>query len=145
MKFVIPFLAVCIALAPIKLSAHCQLPCGIYHDDLKFAQLDECIQTIKKAIDEIKANGGGSALENNQLVRSVNLKDEYADKIAHMMSFYFLQQRMSSSEKNFAPMLCKAFEILKMSAQVKSSVDVTLVNELQSSIASFKKLYKHID
>lgn len=130
-----------VSLSPFYLSAHCQLPCGIYHDDLRFAMLDEDIETINKAITEIKNNSDGSAEDNNQLVRAVNLKDEYADEIAHTMSFYFLQQRITSEHKNFTELLNSSYKILQFSAKIKSSLDGTLVEKLSQEIANFKKLY----
>ena len=137
------FLALLIALCfPFCLGAHCQLPCGIYHDDLRFAMLEEDIQTLNKAIAEIKSNGGGTPLQNNQMVRSVNLKDEYADKIAHTLTFYFLQQRLNEQQKNFQPMLGSSFKILKLAAQVKASVNDDLVNQLSAEIENFKALYR---
>lgn len=126
---------------PIYLTAHCQLPCGIYHDDLRFASLEEDIQTLNKAIAEIKKNNGSSAEEKNQLVRSVNLKDQYADKIAHTMTFYFLQQRLKPEQKNLTSLLNSAFNILQLAVKVKASVDSNLVSSLNEEIANFKALY----
>lgn len=131
-----------VLLAPCYLCTHCQLPCGIYHDDLRFASLEEDVQTLSKAIVEIKANGGGSPLENNQLVRSVNLKDEYSDKIAQTITFYFLQQRLTPNQENLDPLLRSAFNILVLARKVKASVDPNLISQLQEQITQFKKLYK---
>lgn len=142
MKRLLAFVVVSVLTTTCSLSAHCQLPCGIYHDDLRFAFLEEDLQTINKAVAEIKANGGGSPIENNQLVRSVNLKDEYADKIAQTITFYFLQQRLNPNQDNFDPLLRSAFNILVLARKVKASVDTDLVNQLQEQIAQFKKLYK---
>ena len=128
-------------LFPISLAAHCQLPCGIYHDDLRFAALEEDIQTLNKAIAVIGASSISAAEGKNQLVRSVNLKDEYADKIAHTMVFYFLQQRLSPNQKNLTELLNSAFNILQLSAKVKASVDSSLVSSLSQEIANFKCLY----
>lgn len=134
--------AIALILAPISLQAHCQLPCGIYHDGLQFQLLDESIETLNKAIAEINSNSGKTTpLENNQLVRSVNLKDQYADKIAESMSFYFLQQRLKPGQNNLGALLNSAFTILQLSAKVKSTVDANLVSQLNQEIANFKSLY----
>lgn len=138
-------LFVVLGLVPFTLSAHCQLPCGIYHDDLRFASLEEDVQTLYKAIAEIKANSTGSLEGNNQLVRSVNLKDEYADKIVHTMTFYFLQQRLKPGQKNLGSMLNSSFIILQLSAQIKASIEASLVDKLSQEITKFKELYKQID
>jgi len=145
MKLLLTIVVMSLSAMSIPLNAHCQLPCGIYHDDLRFASLEEDIQTLNKAIAEIKANSTGSPEGNNQLVRSVNLKDEYADKIAHVMTFYFLQQRLKPGQKNLAPLLHSSFIILQLSAQLKASIDTGLVDALSEQIANFKKLYNQKD
>ena len=134
-------LLVTLMFCPIYLAAHCQLPCGIYHDDLRFASLEEDIQTLNKAVAEIQKNSSSSAEERNQLVRSVNLKDQYADKIAHTMTFYFIQQRLKPDQKNLTSLLNSAFNILQLTAKVKASVDSDLVSSLSREIANFKTLF----
>ena len=51
--------------------AHCQVPCGIYGDQLRFEQLLEDTKTISKAqgqINELAADAK-SGQDSNQLVR----------------------------------------------------------------------------
>lgn len=143
MKKLLPLLL--LIFCPIYLAAHCQLPCGIYHDDLRFASLEEDIQTLNKAIAEIKKNSCSSAEERNQLVRSVNLKDQYADKIVHTMTFYFIQQRLKPEQKNLTSLLNSAFNILQLAVKVKASVDSNLVNSLNGEIANFKSLFNQTE
>ena len=39
----------------MSIFAHCQVPCGIYDDDLRVRQMFEDLTTIDKAIDEIQS------------------------------------------------------------------------------------------
>ena len=60
--------------------AHCQVPCGIFDDQMRFQQLLEDETTIAKAqlqIEEIVA-GGLSGQAANQLGRWVMTKEEHA-------------------------------------------------------------------
>ncbi len=72
-----------------NLLAHCQIPCGIYGDDGRFAQLKEDARTIEKSM---KLIGELSAEENvnyNQIVRWVNNKEEHASKIIEKLLTIF--------------------------------------------------------
>ncbi len=136
------FIALCLfVMAPLSLTAHCQLPCGIYHDDLEFASLEQDIETLSKAIKEIKSSDADVALTLNQRVRAVILKDEYANRLANTITFYFLQQRLDPSKSQFPQQLSSAFKILQLCAKVKASVDAGLVSQLQNEIDHFKMLY----
>ena len=45
-------LSVLLLLIPATLVwAHCQVPCGIYHDDLRLELIGEHIETIEKSMD----------------------------------------------------------------------------------------------
>ncbi|MCH9634586.1 MAG: hypothetical protein S4CHLAM7_13390 [Chlamydiae bacterium] len=124
------------------LHAHCQLPCGIYHDDLEFQQLEECIQTLHRANKGILINDLTTPLGDNQMVRCVNLKDQYADKVSHIFSFYFLQQRIQQNQPNTIKLLTLSHQILQTAMKVKQTVDQSVVSDLQSQILKFKEIYE---
>ena len=42
-----------LVLASVNLSAHCQVPCGIYADDVVFGELMTDVKTIHKAMNQI--------------------------------------------------------------------------------------------
>ena len=80
---------------------HCQVPCGVYGDTVRFSQMLEDQTTIAKAIVQINdladKKDGKSA---NQLARWVSTKEDHANKIQKIIAEYFLTQRIKSSSAN---------------------------------------------
>lgn len=136
------YLTLVLLIGKMSLSAHCQLPCGIYHDDLEFAQLEEAVQTLHKANSVISENTASTPISINQSVRAVNLKDEQAKKVSHIISFYFLEQRIKPDQENTSCLVLSAHKIMVLTAKVKSSVDQSIVGQLQAEITSFKTMYQ---
>ena len=67
-----------------SLSAHCQVPCGIFSDELKFSELGEHVVTIEKSarlISELSAKEDLTANDYQQLVRWTTNKETHAQKI----------------------------------------------------------------
>ena len=82
------------------LFGHCQVPCGVYTDDLRFMQMLEDQITIEKSsklILELSNKDGGQS--HNQLARWVATKESHASKIQKIIAEYFLTQRIKSSSK----------------------------------------------
>ena len=78
-------------------SAHYEIPCGIYGDDARFSSIFEDIETIQKSIkkiDEFSSTPGNA----NQLVRRVNNKETHADHIREVVTQYFMTQRIKIPE-----------------------------------------------
>jgi len=59
--------------------AHCQIPCGIYDDDVRFTLMLENVTTIEKSMTQITALGKVAAPDGNQIVRWVDNKEAHAD------------------------------------------------------------------
>ncbi|MCF7832634.1 MAG: superoxide dismutase, Ni [Candidatus Marinimicrobia bacterium] len=74
--------------------AHCEIPCGIYGDSLRFELIREHVLTIEKSMKMINELSTAEQPDYNQLVRWVNNKDEHAEKIQDIVSQYFLHQRV---------------------------------------------------
>ncbi|NNF07336.1 MAG: superoxide dismutase [Candidatus Eisenbacteria bacterium] len=88
-KIVVLFLGLAI-LAPSLAWAHCQIPCGIYTDELRFKTIEEHAQTIEKAMAQI----GDKKNEGHQQVRWIMNKESHAQEIQDIVSAYFLTQRI---------------------------------------------------
>ncbi len=83
--------------------AHCQVPCGIYDDAARIAQLEEDVVTITKAIGNInKLSGKTDATSVNQAVRWVQTKEVHASHIITVVSEYFLTQKVKVKAKDAA-------------------------------------------
>merc|ERR1712194_800578 len=84
--------------APARLNAallqsvrgHCQVPCGIFDDPAKVAELQQDAATIRKAIVQIGELGTAEPLAFNQSVRWVNEKEAHANKIIDTAAQYML-------------------------------------------------------
>jgi nickel superoxide dismutase len=76
------------------LSAHCQVPCGIFEDELRIQLIEEHIGTIEKSMKQIVALSNEDDEDYNQIVRWVVNKDEHADKIQDIATYYFMAQRI---------------------------------------------------
>lgn len=125
---------------------HCQVPCGIYGDQLRFSMMEEDISTIEKAVNEI--NKISQAPGNyNQLVRWINTKEDHANNIMKTTSDYFIAQRITiqqdgdNKDKNYCAKISLLHKIIVYAMQTKQSVDQNTVEKLKNSVAEFKKIY----
>jgi len=148
MKKILIFSIILILVIPNLLMAHCQIPCGIYDDNLRISLMKEHAKTIEKSIKEIEALTTGTAKNNNQLVRWIINKDEHADKIAEIVTYYFLAQRIKepkSTDKHenehYVIRLKLLHKILVASMKVKQNDDIEYVNDLKKAIRKFDEEY----
>ena len=134
-------LALSMALMPVPVEAHCQIPCGIYGDEMRFQMLEEHITTIEKSmklIGELSADPGKNA---NQLARWVANKENHADEMASIVTKYFLQQRLKLDDPEWAAKVKPSHEILVYSMKVKQTTDQANVDKLRAAVAALKTAY----
>lgn len=82
-------------LAPVALRAHCQVPCGIYDDPARIAEMREDAVTISKAITSLgELAGKNDAQSWNQAIRWTTTKEDHASHIIQVASEYFLTQKV---------------------------------------------------
>ena len=151
MKRLIP---ICIALiavlaAAAPAAAHCQIPCGIYNDELRVQLIEEDITTIEKSMNEIVALGKAQPVNYNQLVRWVNNKEEHAQKIQDIVTAYFMAQRIkppqdhsdSPATKEYLHKLALLHAIQIHAMKAKQSTDLDEVETLRKLVAQFRVAY----
>jgi nickel superoxide dismutase len=134
-------LALSLGVMPAPVEAHCQIPCGIYVDEMRFQMLEEHITTIEKSmklIVELSADPGQNA---NQLVRWVMNKDTHADEMAEIVTKYFLQQRLKLDDPQWAAKVKPCHEILFYSMKAKQTTDQANVAKLRAAVEGLKKVY----
>ena len=141
------FLLAVSSIAPLVYS-HCQMPCGIYDDKARLATIAEDCSTIEKAMKSITELSADTKANMNQLVRWVNTKEEHAESIAHIVSFYFMSQRVAPVNKSNAAAYDKYIkqitllhEMLVASMKCKQTTDPANVVKLRSLLAEFRKTY----
>ena len=123
--------------------SHCQVPCGVYTDELRFMQMLEDHSTIEKAnklILELSDNDDGQS--QNQLARWVATKESHASKIQKIVAEYFLTQRIKSSSKHYDKLLKGAHSVMVAAMKCKQSIDAEASKNLKSSIIEFQKIYE---
>jgi hypothetical protein len=153
MKKPIQILSVVLLLFVISNSifAHCQVPCGIYGDKMRFDILREHITTIEKSMKLIDELSGDSAKNMNQLVRWVNNKDNHADEFTEIVTYYFLAQRIKVKEKQDAAFtdyqnkVTLLHQMMVYSMKCKQTSNLENVKKLLSLVDEFKGVYFSAD
>ena len=130
------------------LFSHCEVPCGIYNDQLRLAMIEEHIMTIEKAITQIIALSIENPQNMNQIVRWIMNKEHHAEEIQHIISQYFLTQRLKPTDKedsgNYPKLiqnLQHCHEILVLAMKTKQSTDLENVEALKQSVKNFSAFY----
>lgn len=123
-------------------AAHCQLPCGIYDDEARLAEVSEDVMTIDKAVAQITALQKEKNINYNQLVRWIDNKEQHADKIQDIVSQYFLTQRIKFDAVDYDKKLAALHRILVYAMKCKQTVDPAVVDELRKACREFEKLYR---
>jgi len=116
--------------------AHCQIPCGIYDDQMRIHLMEEHVATIEKSMKQIEA-----APNQNQTVRWVLNKDNHADKLSEIVTYYFMAQRIKPGSEGYAVKLGQLHEILVTSMKAKQTTDLAHVEKLKILIHDFEHSY----
>jgi nickel superoxide dismutase len=122
-------------------SAHCEIPCGIYDDSMRIDLLREHTTTIEKSMKQITELSSAKEADVNQLNRWIQNKEEHADKLQEIVTQYFMTQRVKSTSENYEKMLVVLHQLLVDAMQVKQSTDIVSIENLRKGIAEFEKLY----
>ena len=123
---------------------HCQVPCGIYGDQMRFEQMLEDEHTISKAQLEINkiAEGKMSAQSVNQGVRWVTTKEEHAQRIQDTIAAYFMAQRIKPDADGYAKKLQAAHGVMVAAMKCKQSADPETAKALEKAIFDFYRAYE---
>ena len=128
--------------------AHCEIPCGIYGDDMRFEMMGEHIRTIEKSMNMIVSISGGGKTDNNQLIRWVMNKEDHAGELQHIITQYFLTQRVkpvgeeeAEAYQTYVHKLNLLHEMLVFSMKAKQSTDLGIVEHLESLLEQFWGVY----
>ena len=130
------------------LFAHCEIPCGIYDDDARFAAIAEDLTTIEKSMKMILELSGD--MKNiNQVVRWVNNKEVHADHIREVVAQYFLAQRVKVPAEGdgaaygaYTKQLALLHQMIVTAMKCKQTADLRNVKKLHGLLHEFQDLYK---
>jgi nickel superoxide dismutase len=127
-------------------SAHCQIPCGIYDDNARVQSMLEDAETVEKSIKMINALSEKSdASSRNQLVRWVMNKEKHAQKIITTISDYFLTQRVKSSQEDYTKRLVDHHAVIVSAMEVKQNAEMSYVKTLITDIKTLLRYYSDHD
>lgn len=141
-------LAALAAVSTPRLLSHCEVPCGIYDDEMRFALIAEHITTIEKAMTQVLELSKQPPINMNQIVRWVVNKEKHAEEIQHIISQYFLTQRLklvekqdSKAEKKLFENLVLCHEVLVYAMKCKQTTDLENLEKLKDAVKSFNEAY----
>jgi nickel superoxide dismutase len=124
-----------------KISAHCEIPCGIYDDELRIKLITEEAATIEKSMQQIVALSKEDPINYNQLVRWITNKETHADEIQHIVTQYFMTQRIKPDAKSYAEELSLLHKMLISAMKCKQTTDLEHVESIRTLLKKFEGLY----
>jgi|TARA_B100001093_G_scaffold452949_1_gene461319 nickel superoxide dismutase len=145
MKF-LNYLLVIIFILSTQLSAHCQIPCGVYDDTMRIKMVEEHTLTILKSMNYIDANQG-DLLNQNQVTRWIISKEQHAQEIQDIVSEYFLTQRIKlkdDSKENqdlYHAQLTALHNVMVDAMKCKQTTDTKNTTSLLENLDRFVNLY----
>jgi len=130
-----------VALGAATVGAHCEIPCGIYDDQLRADLIAEHSTTIEKSMKKIVELSKQNPVNYNQLVRWISNKEKHADEIQHIVTQYFMTQRIKPDAKKYSEKLAVLHKMLIYAMKCKQGTDVAHVSTLRSLTKEFEILY----
>ena len=139
--YAIIFTVISISFSLPLAGAHCQVPCGIYDDQLRAQLIAEHATTIEKSMKMIMELGKSNPPNHNQLVRWVSNKEEHATKVQRIVTQYFMTQRIKPDQKKYSEKLTLLHKMLLSAMKCKQTTDLANVEALRKQLQEFEELY----
>jgi len=126
--------------------AHCEIPCGIYDDEARISALRENTDTVEKSMKVLNSLKGAEAL--HERVRWIVNKETHANNIQHIVTQYFMTQRIkppapgdSGEAAKYALRLKLLHLMLVHAMKTKQTTDLQHVETLRALIQDFDAAY----
>jgi len=123
--------------------SHCEVPCGIYDDAMRIKMIAEHVTTIEKAMAQINELSQADSPNMNQLVRWITNKETHATEIQHIVTQYFMTQRIKFDTKDKDKKLALLHEMLVYAMKCKQTTDADNAAKLKKALEGFDQLYSH--
>jgi nickel superoxide dismutase len=147
-SWLLPAALAIVALGGTFAWAHCQIPCGIFDDPARFTEMREHVTTIEKSMNQITELSKAEDLDHNQVVRWVMNKEDHADQLSEIATYYFLAQRIKPTDNSDQKAYSKYLRELMMLHQIvvhamkaKQTTDLEHVAALRKMIDQFEASY----
>ena len=128
-------------LSDTDIAAHCEIPCGIYDDQMRIRMINEHIVTIEKSMNQIMKIEKEKQHHSNQPVRWIMNKEHHADEIQEIVTQYFMTQRIKFDSENYQKKLGVLHQILVYSMKCKQTTNGDYPNKLRLLVQKFHALY----
>ena len=133
--------------APTQLSAHCQVPCGIYDNNNVIGTMHTDFLTIEKASKEIVELSKDPSANAQQIVRWTVNKDSHCQDIQDKVLNYFLAQRIKLPEdgkatEEYSKQIALCHAVIVTAMKCKQSTDAANVTKLQELLTEFKAAFE---
>lgn len=145
------FLAVLFLLLAVYVQsgfAHCEIPCGIYDDEMRISMIEENIKTIEKSMTKIIGLSKDDNKNYNQIVRWVQNKEKHATELMHIVTQYFMTQRIEPVDQKdkeahaqYESKLSVLHQMLIYAMKAKQATDLSHVEKLRSLVTQFRGVY----
>ncbi len=129
-------------------NAHCEVPCGIYDDALRIQLLKEHTTTIEKAMAQIRDLSQAGHDNPNQLIRWVSNKESHATELQHIVTQYFMTQRIKlptdgdkAAQEKYNQQLASLHAMLVYAMKAKQTTEQQWIEKLRAEIERFEALY----
>jgi nickel superoxide dismutase len=146
--FVSTIIVAVMAVPCSQVFAHCQIPCGIYDDPLRFQLMEEDVATIEKSMNEITRLSGEQQPDWNQLVRWIDNKDDHAQKLTDIVTYYFMTQRIKPASEDdkaayskYVTELTLLHQMMVYAMKAKQTTDLENCAALRGLIEQFRASY----
>ena len=128
--------------------AHCEIPCGIYNDELRIELIKEHVQTIEKSVAQIVELSKASPVNYNQLVRWIDNKEDHANQIQDIVTQYFMTQRVKPADPKdeaataaYVKQLTLLHAMVVQAMKAKQAADMEPVERLKALTGEFYEAY----
>ena len=122
-------------------SAHCEIPCGIYDDEMRINMITEHITTIEKSVKNILKLEDTKPFNSNQLTRWIMNKEHHANELQKIVTQYFMTQRIKLDTENYVKKLTVLHKMLVYAMKCKQTTDLAHIDTLRALLKEFHALY----
>ena len=126
-----------------KAAAHCQVPCGIFSDEVEFEKMLEAQITIAKAnVEMAKLIDNNSPLAANQATRWILTKENHCKKLITTVAEYFMAQRIKPDAENYEAQLLAAHTLMRAAMKAKQDPSDEVAEAVKTAILDLYRAYE---
>ena len=137
-----------LAFSTTRSFGHCEMPCGIYSDQMRIDYIKESITTVEKAMKQITELQNEDPMNYNQIVRWTVTKEDHAQMIQDIVQQYFMTQRINPVDPSetvkynkYVKELKLLHEMLIYAMKSKQTLDLEWIEKMRTTIDKFADSY----